>query len=265
MSRQAPGPRTDPVNCQAMIGTGPNQIESPLLTLGLRTVDGTCNNLQPGQEKYGAADETFPRLTTPEFNAAEDSDAGFRPWHRHVVRPDLRKRLRLRAAHGQQPDRRPDREQPGGRLGCDQSRAVPVRGPLVLCTGDATDPADCLPATGSLDIPNVTTDVGLSPPFNSPVHHLRAVLRPWPGQDHQRRQRQRLRAAQGGRPAAHARSGWHRRQRRRGAREPGVHGRHPGHHRGGRGRLPQRAQHRYPVRRPEPDLHLAPVAPGVPA
>ena len=89
MSRQAPVPPSDPVNCQAMIGTGPNQIESPLLTLGLRTVDGTCNNLQPGQEKYGAADETFPRLTTPEFNAAEDSDAGFRPCHCHVVRPDL--------------------------------------------------------------------------------------------------------------------------------------------------------------------------------
>ncbi len=76
-----PGPAaTDPVNCQAMIGTGPNQIESPLLTLGLRTVDGTCNNLQKrtAQEKYdlyGASDQTFPRLTTPEFNAAEDATA----------------------------------------------------------------------------------------------------------------------------------------------------------------------------------------------
>ena len=47
-----------------MIGTGPNQIESPLLSFGLRTVDGSCNNLQPGQATYGAADQTFPRLTT---------------------------------------------------------------------------------------------------------------------------------------------------------------------------------------------------------
>ena len=58
--------------CGALVGTGPNQIESPLLSFGLRTVDGTCNNLQPGQETFGAADQAFPRLTTPVFNAAED-------------------------------------------------------------------------------------------------------------------------------------------------------------------------------------------------
>ena len=59
--------------CGALVGTGPDQIESPLLSFGLRTVDGTCNNLQPGQETFGAADQPFPRLTTPVFNEAEDS------------------------------------------------------------------------------------------------------------------------------------------------------------------------------------------------
>ena len=54
-----------------MIGTGPNQIESPLVSFGLRTVDGSCNNLQPGQATYGAADQTFPRLTNPVFKSAE--------------------------------------------------------------------------------------------------------------------------------------------------------------------------------------------------
>ena len=49
--------------CGALVGTGPNQIASPLLSFGLRTVDGTCNNLQPGQETFGAADQAFPRLT----------------------------------------------------------------------------------------------------------------------------------------------------------------------------------------------------------
>ena len=63
LAAQGPGPSTDPVRCQSMIGTGPNQIESPLLSFGLRTVDGSCNNLQPGQATYGAADQTFPRLT----------------------------------------------------------------------------------------------------------------------------------------------------------------------------------------------------------
>ncbi len=134
-----PGPAaTDPVNCQAMIGTGPNQIESPLLTLGLRTVDGTCNNLQKRttQEKYdlyGASDQTFPRLTTPEFNAAEDATAFGGPACL-LLRADDRSSGRLRAPHGQQPDRRPDLEQPRGH----RSRANPVRsqsGALVFCTG----------------------------------------------------------------------------------------------------------------------------------
>ena len=31
------------------------------LPWGLRTVDGTCNNLVPGQRKFGSADQTFPR------------------------------------------------------------------------------------------------------------------------------------------------------------------------------------------------------------
>ena len=61
--------------CGALVGTGPNQIESPLLSFGLRTVDGTCNNLQPGQETFGAADQAFPRLTKPVFKDAEDATA----------------------------------------------------------------------------------------------------------------------------------------------------------------------------------------------
>ena len=32
--------------CGALVGPGPDQIASPLLSFGLRTVDGSCNNLQ---------------------------------------------------------------------------------------------------------------------------------------------------------------------------------------------------------------------------
>jgi len=38
---------------------------------GLRTVDGTLNNLIPGQTGFGAADNVFPRLTDPVFRTAE--------------------------------------------------------------------------------------------------------------------------------------------------------------------------------------------------
>src|SRR5215467_10061059 len=38
---------------------------------GLRTVDGTLNNIVPGQSKFGAADNVFPRLADPVFRPAE--------------------------------------------------------------------------------------------------------------------------------------------------------------------------------------------------
>ena len=57
--------------CAGLLGTGPNQVPSPLIGLGLRTIDGSCNNLQPGQETFGSADQVFPRLTKPDFRPAE--------------------------------------------------------------------------------------------------------------------------------------------------------------------------------------------------
>ncbi len=53
-----------------LLGPGPNQVPDASLPYGLRTVDGRFNNLQPGQESFGAADKVFPRLTTPLFRDA---------------------------------------------------------------------------------------------------------------------------------------------------------------------------------------------------
>src|SRR4051794_25743311 len=63
--------------CGALLGTGADQLPSPLLSMGLRTVDGTCNNLTAGQEKFGAADQIFPRLGARTFKGAEPAPAGF--------------------------------------------------------------------------------------------------------------------------------------------------------------------------------------------
>ena len=38
-------------------------VDNPLLPSGLRTVDGSFNNLVPGREQWGASGEPFPRLT----------------------------------------------------------------------------------------------------------------------------------------------------------------------------------------------------------
>src|SRR3954454_5943888 len=57
--------------CGALLGSGPNQIPNPLLSFGLRTVDGSCNNLQPGRSTFGNSHQRFPRLTNPVFKSAE--------------------------------------------------------------------------------------------------------------------------------------------------------------------------------------------------
>src|SRR3954466_15236691 len=56
-----------------LLGSGPHQVSDPQLPRGLRTVDGSFNNLVPGQTAFGAADRIFPRLTTPVYRAAEQN------------------------------------------------------------------------------------------------------------------------------------------------------------------------------------------------
>jgi Ca2+-binding RTX toxin-like protein len=45
-------------------------IGAPSLPFGLRTVEGTDNNLLPGQQDYGVSDRLFPRLLSPVFRDA---------------------------------------------------------------------------------------------------------------------------------------------------------------------------------------------------
>src|SRR5262245_55239980 len=45
-------------------------VPDSFVPFGLRTVDGSFNNLFPGQEEFGAADNQFPRLTDPLFRDA---------------------------------------------------------------------------------------------------------------------------------------------------------------------------------------------------
>src|SRR5919197_2161224 len=65
--------------CGTLVGPGPDQIPDRLTPSGLRTVDGSCNNLFTTRERWGATDELFPRLTTPLFRDADPVPAGFGP------------------------------------------------------------------------------------------------------------------------------------------------------------------------------------------
>ncbi|MBT2547371.1 peroxidase family protein [Arthrobacter sp. ISL-65] len=161
--------------CDTLIGTGPDQIPSPLISAGLRTVDGSCNNLQPGQETFGAADQKFPRLTTPKFTSAEDASAFGGP---------------AASSYAQKSGTVVDSEprvisnlivdQTSTNPAAVAAAGNPVRTQgntgVVPCTTDpdplatppvAGAPADCVPSHSTLFIENVTTDVGLSPPYNS--------------------------------------------------------------------------------------------------
>jgi hypothetical protein len=63
------------------------QVPDILTSYGLRTVDGSCNNLKAGDENFAAADQ---------------------------LQAEARQRRRLGAPHHQQPHRRPDIDEPGG-------------------------------------------------------------------------------------------------------------------------------------------------------
>jgi len=158
--------------CGALVGNGPNQIPSPLVSYGLRTVDGSCNNLVSGQERFGSADELFPRLTTPEFKDAEAVPAGF---------PGAGSATTYKSKQGLVFDSEPRMvsnlivDQTSTNPAAVAAAGNPVRSQgnegVVPCTTDPTEttpgvPAGCVPSHETLFMPNVTTDVGLSPPYN---------------------------------------------------------------------------------------------------
>ena len=159
--------------CGTLVGPGPDQIPDRLTSYGLRTVDGSCNNLFQGREAFAATDQPFPRLTKPVFRDAEDSPAAFGPSH-----PTSYKQ-RTGSVFDSQPRTVSNLivDQTSTNPAAVAAAAHPVRtqgdAGVVPCTTDpAADgtggvPARCVPSHQTLFIPNVTTNVGLSAPYNS--------------------------------------------------------------------------------------------------
>ncbi|MEP7180152.1 MAG: hypothetical protein ABI775_13785, partial [Pseudonocardiales bacterium] len=156
------------------------QVPDILTSYGLRTVDGSCNNLKVGDENFAAADQPFPRLTTPSFKAAEGSPAGFFgpggpsfPTSSYAQKKGFVFDSQPRTISNLIVD------QTAANPAAIAAAEFPVRTQgnpgLFPCTTDpdpgppavAGIPAGCVPSNQSLFIPNVTTDVGLSPPYNS--------------------------------------------------------------------------------------------------
>ena len=136
--------------CGALLGQAPTQLASPFLSGGLRTVDGSCNNLANGATSWGAANTAFPRLTSPVFQTTEPAPPGFPP--------SSGSSYTVRGAGTFVYDTEP---RVVSNLIVDQTFTNPA---AVQAAGPAT--AASTPNYETLPIPNVTTDVGLSPPFN---------------------------------------------------------------------------------------------------
>ncbi|MDQ4007033.1 MAG: fibronectin type III domain-containing protein [Actinomycetota bacterium] len=141
--------------CGTLLGDGPDQIPSDgnkgeELPWGLRTLDGTCNNLLPGQSRFGAADQVMPRAAAPVFRDAQTGD----PDGPGPAGPAATSYTQKR---GIVIDSQP---RVISNLIVDQSPANPA---AQAAAGEDTEPDD----SGTLMIPNTAPDAGLSAPYNS--------------------------------------------------------------------------------------------------
>src|SRR3954467_3235320 len=159
--------RTAANPCGTLLGPGANQVQlfgtpNPQLPLGLRTTDGSCNNLVPvpDQHMFGASDVAFPRLTTPNFRPAE-SGTSYAQLTGDVVDSQPRVISNLIV------------DQTAANPAAVSASANVCGSGGFVCSGAGTpDPGDTgsvfpeTKDTGSIFIPNTTPDFGLSAPFN---------------------------------------------------------------------------------------------------
>jgi beta-lactam-binding protein with PASTA domain/Ca2+-binding RTX toxin-like protein len=136
-----------------LLGPGPNQVSEPRLPFGLRTVDGSFNHLSTGHTKYGAADQIFPRLGPRTHKEAEN-------W---TIDPDGPGPIQIGDSTSYTQKR--------GLVNDSQPRIISnliadqtVRNPAAVA---AAGPGAVPEPLGTLPIPDVAPDEGLSAPFNS--------------------------------------------------------------------------------------------------
>ena len=130
--------------------------------LGLRTVDGTFNNLVQAQSEFGAADNIFPRLTDPVFRNEGDDTFGLVTNNNYALSgptanvadadPRIISNLIVDQTANNPAAVAAATATPGSEL-----VVSPGLDGLFSTTADNTD---------VFFIPNVTPDVGLSAPFN---------------------------------------------------------------------------------------------------
>lgn len=169
------GPGGEPVAGQPLFGPGPNQIGNALLPYGLRTVDGSDNNGIPGQSAYGAVANTFPRHAAPQWRPGEDATGFGGPANssysqKKGVVADSEPRV-ISNLIVDQSSTNPAAVVAAGKPHRSFNQD-PTAVPCVVEPDPGPPPTEgsppgCTPRGETLFIPNVTTDFGLSAPYNS--------------------------------------------------------------------------------------------------
>src|SRR3954470_13783962 len=178
--------------CEGLVGPGRDQVPDRLTPYGLRTVGGECNNLFPAGDVgnrpfFAASDQLFPRLAKPAvFRDADQVPAGFPLNQLSPGTPAPPARTSYKQKKGDVVDAQPRVisnlvvDQTSENPAALAAAGLPVRSqdpsPSAFPCDPGGDPSasdpdgtpnGCTMAHKTLFIPNVTTDVGLSPPYNS--------------------------------------------------------------------------------------------------
>jgi Ca2+-binding RTX toxin-like protein len=175
------GPNGEPVPGSPLVGPGQYQVPHPLVPYGLRTVDGSYNNLIDGQSKFGASGQKFPRLGSATFRTAEVNTLFPDPYGPPAGQPTSysQKRGSVVDSHPRiisnlivdqtvtNPAAIAAAAEPHRAFYSDEPSAYPCTVQPDPDTGTPGSPEGCTAAGKTLLIPNVTTDFGLSPPYNS--------------------------------------------------------------------------------------------------
>jgi hypothetical protein len=144
-------------------------LPNTFVPFGLRTVDGSLNNLLPGQTEFGAADNQFPRLVDPVFRDDLDGDT----FDANGPAPGGEVTNTNYGTPGNVADADP---RIISNLIVDQTISNPAAVQAFVDAGLGTlNPdgvlldlnGDPIPAGQTLTIPNTAPDEGLSAPFNS--------------------------------------------------------------------------------------------------
>ncbi|MFF5793047.1 Ig-like domain-containing protein [Paeniglutamicibacter sp. NPDC012692] len=156
----------NPVAGQPLVGSGPNQIANALLPYGLRAVDGTENNLVPDQGHFGAASLAMPRLAPAQWRTATKINPNGTPAGEgsyqsvNTSLSDAEPRFISNVIVDQTPSN------PAAIAAAGKAHRTVNDGPTAVPCNAEGLPEKCVPKGETLDIPNITTDFGLSPPYN---------------------------------------------------------------------------------------------------